>query len=122
MNNYFFDTYAFLKIIEGTQAYDKYRSNVGIITTRLQLMELYYSLLRDHGIEYANRYYDRLVQFAVELDDETVKQAMQFRLNHAKRSLSYVDCIGYVMARHNNVPFLTGDKQFEDFPNVEYVK
>ena len=32
------------------------------------------------------------------------------------------DCIGYIMAKKLNIKFLTGDKEFENFLNVEFVK
>ena len=39
-----------------------------------------------------------------------------------KRKLSMTDCIGYMMAKQWGIKFLTGDKEFEDMENVEYVK
>ena len=37
-------------------------------------------------------------------------------------NLSYVDYIGYILAKQRNVKFLTGDKEFENMDNVEFVK
>ena len=54
--------------------------------------------------------------------DEEIKQANMFKLLHKKRNISYIDCIGYNIALFRNVKFLTGDKQFADFSNVEFVK
>jgi predicted nucleic acid-binding protein len=47
---------------------------------------------------------------------------MKFRKKNKKRNLSYADCIGYIYALKNNLIFLTGDKEFEDLKNVEFVK
>ncbi|MBI4210839.1 MAG: hypothetical protein HY544_05020 [Candidatus Diapherotrites archaeon] len=58
----------------------------------------------------------------VELDDETLKDAIRFRKEHKKKNLSYADCIGYIYAKRNGIKFLTGDMQFESLPNVEFVK
>ena len=32
------------------------------------------------------------------------------------------DCIGYIIAKRLGMKFLTGDKEFEGFENVEFVK
>ncbi len=47
---------------------------------------------------------------------------MAMKKQFKKPRLSYVDCIGYVYAKHNNVPFLTGDREFAKMDNVEFVK
>jgi len=39
-----------------------------------------------------------------------------------KSNLSYVDCIGYILAKELKVGFLTGDREFEGMDNVEFVK
>ncbi len=118
---YFFDTYAFYEIIEGNENYKPY-INAAIFTTRMNLMELHYGLLRKYGKEAADHKYDELKQFAVEVSDDIIKAANMFRKLHRKRKLSYVDCIGYILAKSLGVPFLTGDQQFKELANVEYVK
>ncbi|MBW2974101.1 PIN domain-containing protein [Candidatus Woesearchaeota archaeon] len=122
IKSYFFDTYAFFEIIEGNENYRKYSKDIIMITTKLNLMELHYGLMVEYGKEIADIYYDVLVRFVAEIDDWTIKEANVFRSEYNKRDLSYVDCIGYVIARSKNIRFLTGDKQFEDLENVEFVK
>lgn len=122
IKTYFFDTYALFEIISGNQNYRKYSYNIAIITTRLNLMELYYGLLVKHGNETADRYYDELVKFSIDVTDEIIKQAMVFRHINKGKNLSYVDCVGYIIARSRNINFLTGDKEFEGMDNVEFVK
>ena len=58
----------------------------------------------------------------VEIDDETIKAAIKFRKEHKKQDLSYTDCIGYIYAKRNNLKFLTGDKEFENLPFIEFVR
>lgn len=118
---YFFDTYAIIEIIRGNPSYSTFKKT-WMATTRLNLMEVYYWLLNKFGKEDANQFYDEAVQYAVEVSDDIVKEAMAFRLDNKHRRLSYVDCIGYVIARANNMKFLTGDAQFEEMPNVEFIK
>ena len=62
------------------------------------------------------------MKYTIEINDEIIKLANAFRIANKKRKLSYIDCIGYIIARLRNIKFLTGDKQFEDLENVEYVK
>ncbi len=122
VRSFFFDTYAFYEIIEGNENYKPYAKDVVIFTTRLNLMELHYGLLVKYRKEEADAIYDELVKFTVGIDDKTIKEANEFRKMLKKRKLSYVDCLGYTIARTLNVPFLTGDKEFWDLENVEFVK
>jgi len=48
----FFDSYAFFEILYGNSNYEKYK-NKNIITTKLNLFELYFCLLTEEGEEYA---------------------------------------------------------------------
>jgi len=119
---YFFDTYAFCELFKGNPGYKPYSKDISIITTALNLMELHYGMLIESGKEYADLIYDRLKRFCVEVDDEIIKNANLLKAHHKRRNLSYVDCIGYVIAGSRNIRFLTGDKEFSDMDNVEYVK
>ena len=119
---FFFDTYAFLEIINQNPNYLPYIKKVSIITTKLNLMELHYVLLRTIGKLEADRHYDRFLPFVVEITDDVLKRANEFKLINRRKRLSYVDCIGYIIAKLNNIKFLTGDKEFKYFENVEFVK
>ena len=118
----FFDTYAFFEILRQNQKYEGFLRNFSVITTRLNLMELYYGLLKNYDRKIADFVYNYLVQYSIDIDDSTIKEAMLFKLQNRERNFSYVDCIGYVLALRNNVKFLTGDNQFKGMPNVEFVK
>jgi|SRR3989344_688455 len=122
VNTFFFDTYAFYELIEGNESYKNYTKNIAIVTTKLNLMELYYGLIAKYDEKTANIFYDKLVQYCTVIDDDSIKSAMMFRLINKKKDLSYVDCIGYIIAKKRNIKFLTGDKEFENMENVEFVK
>ncbi len=122
IETFFYDTYAFFEVIEGKENYIPYSYGKGIITTRLNLMELYYGLMSKYGKEKADYWYDFLLKYAVEISDKTFKSASVFRLAHKNQNLSYVDCIGYIISKERNIKFLTGDKEFKDMDNVEFVK
>lgn len=118
----YFDTYAFCEVVKGNKNYEKFKEGYSITTTRFNLMEFFYSLLSTLGEEIASNGYNSFLDFCIEIDDETIKDAMKFRFANKSKRLSYVDCIGYIIAVKNNILFVTGDEQFRNMPNVEFIK
>src|SRR3989338_5457075 len=116
---YFFDTYDLVEIGKRNPNYIKYFEEV-ITTSKFNLAELYYSLLRDMDEEKAMAGYFQFRDSAIEISDDVIFDAMKLKLKNKK--LSYVDCIGYCLALQHNLKFLTGDKEFEGMVNVEFVK
>ena len=45
---------------------------------------------------------------------------MSLKIKNKQRSIP--DVMGYIIAKKYNAKFLTGDKEFKDVPNVEFVK
>ena len=117
---YYFDTYAFIEIIKGNPAYSKF-IKTDLVTTKLNLMEVYYWLLNNFGRQTADTFYDETVEYAAEIQDGIIKEAMVFRMQNKSKNLSYVDCIGYILSKANGLKFLTGDRQFKGIDNVEFV-
>ena len=119
---FFFDTYALIEIIKGSPNYSDYVSGP-FITTRLNLMELYYSLLRLFDEKKADHYFDFFLGSCVPVSNDTIKAAMKFRIKQRKQKnlISYVDCIGYFVALENNIRFLSGEKHFIGLRNVEFI-
>jgi predicted nucleic acid-binding protein len=121
VNAYFFDSYALVEITKGNPRYISYTDSQIVITV-FNLTEFTYSVLTDHGKEKAAQLCKKFDECVYDIDEATVFEAMEFRKEHKKRNLSYADCIGYVFARKNKLKFLTGDEQFRNFDNVEFVK
>lgn len=121
MANYFWDSYAIIELLHGSPNYAKYVQEP-IIITLLNLLEIYWFAIHEYTEEDASRIYEKYRQAIAEPDDETLKSAIQLRNKYKRRNLSYADCIGYTYAVKNNLKFLTGDKEFEDMENVEFVK
>ena len=119
---YFFDTYSFFELIKGNENYKKYNTGINCVTTRLNLMEFYYGLLLKHGKELADLYFEINLPYCAEITNDTIKEAMMFRSKNKNKKFSYIDCLGYTMARKIGIKFLTGDKEFEFLPDVEFVK
>ena len=122
IKTYFYDTYAIFELIRGNPNYSKFIEGVNFITTKLNLMELYYGLLVKHDEQTADKHYESNVDHCINITSEIIKEAMHFRKNHKNKDLSYIDCVGYIAAKKNGTKFLTGDKEFEYLDNVEFVK
>ena len=120
---YFFDTYALIELIKGNPHYHTYVQQE-LITTRFNLMELYYTLLRLFDEKKADHYYAMFLPVCVPVTDSTLKIAMKLRLEQRKKQnlISYVDCIGYMVALESGVRFVTGEKHFRSLENVEFVQ
>ena len=116
---YFFDTYALVEIIRNNPNYVKYIHEV-ISTSVFNTIELYYAQLRDLGEEKAKSSYYKFKDSVLEINDDIIFGAMKLKLKNKK--LSYIDCIGYTFALKHNLKFLTGDKEFKDMDNVEFVR
>lgn len=120
-DSYFFDSYAFFEIVKGNKNYAKYL-NVGIITTKLNIYELYFNFLKEGKEELAESSFNKYYQFAEDFDSEVIKEAAKLKKLLNKRDVSMTDCIGYCLAKQWEVKFLTGDSAFEKMDNVEFVK
>lgn len=118
---YFWDSFALVEITKNNSNYLPYSDEI-TVTTFFNLVELYYSILKDFNEEMAKNVYYKFKDCIQDVSDEIIFEAMKFRKIHTRKNLSYIDCIGYVFALKNNLKFLTGDKEFEGMENVEFVK
>ena len=118
---YFFDTYAVFEIISGNENYEKYINKTAVLT-KLNLFELFHNALRDMDEKMANNLMDEYYPLAIDYDKSTIEEASKLKLKYKKGNLSMTDYIGYVNAKKLGIKFLTGDKEFENMPNVEFVK
>jgi uncharacterized protein len=119
--SFFFDSYALFEILKGNRDYEKYKE-FNIITTKLNLFELYFGLLRNVNEKTAETYLEKYFPFVIDFNKETIKQAAKLKNRLNKRDLSMTDCIGYILSNQIGAKFLTGDREFEFLDNVEFVK
>ncbi|MEK6924913.1 MAG: PIN domain-containing protein [Nanoarchaeota archaeon] len=119
---YFFDSYAIIEILNENPNYKNFLL-FPITLALLNLAEIYWYCINDPKLESeANNVYEKFRKSVVEIEDETLKEAMKFRKEHKKKDISYTDAIGYIYAKEHGMKFLTGDKAFEHMENVEYIK
>lgn len=119
-DTFVFDTYALIEILNKNPNYQEY-INSNVIINNFIFTEFCYNLIKD-GVTNLDDYLNEVKPFIIDSSLEVIKQAMIFRYKHKKRKLSMTDCISYMMAKTFGVKFLTGDKEFENFENVEFVK
>lgn len=119
---FYFDTYALVEIAQGKQSYAKYREGIKIITNKFNLMELAYFLFRVNQADKVPLIFKDYLKYNVEPSTNALVEATKFKFIHRKMKLSYIDCLGYMMAKENKIKFLTGDEKFSGMVNVEFVK
>ena len=117
---YFFDTYALIEIINGNKNYIKYNEEI-IYTSLLNIAELWQALLRDFNEKIAKELYSKIKPVILEIDEPIIINAVLFRFK-SKKNYSLPDCVGYLLALKYKIRFLTGDKEFENMENVQFVK
>ena len=117
---FLFDTYAIMEIIDENEAYKIYLDS-DIIINDFIFAELCYNLTKEKHPK-LKEILDKYAQHISHAEPETIRKAMEYRLSWKDRNVSITDCIGYVMAKDLGIKFLTGDKEFENMENVEFVK
>lgn len=119
---FYFDTYALVEIYKENPNYENYKKNLEILLNKLNLMEFAYFLLRQGKKDDINKYFDDLLKYNIDYDAKVLIQASEMKFKFLKERLSFIDCIGYILAKRNNAKFLTGDEKFRKMENVEFVK
>lgn len=126
---FFYDSYAVLAYISGEKAYAGYfddddNTQSSGVLTKLNLMEVYYRAAKLHGHPAAKQVIDRFSRYLVDFDIDDIAGSMKLRegLMKKRMDLSYVDALGYYLARKMQIPFLTGDSYFKGLEGVEFVK
>ena len=117
---YFFDSYAIIELIKENPHYLPYKQS-RMATTVLNAIEVHYALMRDKGPAVAKAYFNALIKWVIPFE-QVIPDANEFKYSLRKQNLSSPDCIGYMLAKSHGIKFLTGDKEFKNMPNVEFVK
>ncbi|MBI2175728.1 PIN domain-containing protein [Candidatus Woesearchaeota archaeon] len=118
-----FDTYALIELIEGNPAYLKY-ANAKMVINEFIFAELCYAGIkryRDYPVEAEQKSRSAMGSISA-VSPEEIMKAMKFRFSNRKKELSTTDCVSYIQAQRLGILFLTGDKEFENMPGVEFVR
>ncbi|MBS3125905.1 PIN domain-containing protein [Candidatus Woesearchaeota archaeon] len=115
------DTYALVEISRGNPSFSKYEAEAFLITDVI-LAEFYGIVLREHDERTADYWFRRLAAYSKPMSKELLVESVKYRCKHRAKRLSFFDCAGYIFARSQRIPFVTGDKEFRDVEGVEFVK
>ncbi len=115
------DTYALVEIAVANPKFTfLIREDYVIASTTFA--EFYWVLLREKGKETAAYWADKLRPYVQEVTSAMMLKAMEFRLEHKPKNLSFFDCAGYIFSREQGYIFVTGDKEFRDFQKVRFIQ
>ena len=115
------DTYILIEIPRGNPRFAEY-INSNFVITDLTLAEFYSVLLREEGEKVADYWFKKLERYSLSVTKEILIEAVKFRYEHRKQDISFFDAVGYMFSIKNGYYFVTGDKEFKDFPSVEFKK
>ncbi len=119
MNTFVADSFALIELRKQNPHYISYKTT-NLIITENALLEFSYYLLREQ--KDAKQTIEQFWQYTRQITQTVAYASIKMKYALRDKKLSYADCLGYCLARELNVPFLTGDKQFKDLPNVEWVR
>jgi len=118
---YFSDSYALVEMLKGNPAYVKF-SNESLVTTAANLSEIYYFALRSGSDGSYSSLIKKRCPELLQPELQDWEAAARFRFENRAKKLSYIDCLGYMLAQRHGLDFLTGDEAFKSMPNVTHVK
>lgn len=124
MADFFADSYALVALLEGNERYVRIFRRKVIVTSSLNLLEVYSTLLRRFDRDESRELTAGITSMIVPVPPETAYPAGEFRqaMRSQRRDCSYIDAWGYASARHLGIPFLTGDPAFRHVEQVEFVR
>ena len=118
---YFFDSYAIIELMKNNPNYDSFK-DLKIITSVMNVGEVYNIILREKDKAMADEWFKNVNFELLEISSEFMVDAVYFRHINKNKNVSSTDAVGYTLSLKHKLKFLTGDKQFEKMPNVEFVR
>lgn len=118
----FFDTHAIVGILAGEARYKAHQHHAGY-THQMNILEALVKLT-GRGMQDPWSLIRGLGLGLVEAGDDELSAAARLKFEPRVRSkrLSYIDALGIAVARRHNLPFLTGDPDFEGMDGVDFVE
>ena len=116
-----FDTYVLVEIHDENPKFINYLNEEFVIPDII-MAEFYGVILRGYNEKTAEYLYKKFKPYVANVSVDLLVKAVRYRYENKTQNLSFFDCVGYVYALEKNIPFVTGDKEFENKENVEYIK
>ena len=120
---FFYDSYAVLAYLSNNPKYIPYFEESDGFLTKLNLLEIYYRTLEEHGAEAASQVVKVFAKYLTDFTVSDIEGSIKLRLKLKKNGcdISYADAVGYYLALKMEIKFLTGDKWFKELDGVEFV-
>jgi predicted nucleic acid-binding protein len=120
----FADSFAIVAFFEGNPRYVRIFQRKRLVTSSLNVLEVYSTLLRRLPQAEAREKAAAVLELLVDVPAEAAFTAGEFRreMRERKRDCSYIDAWGYAASRYFDLEFLTGDPAFKGIPHVEFVR
>lgn len=112
----FLDTNVLVKALEGNPGF---LVQDGDVTSAMNLLEMHVVVARLYGEPEADRALQAFRRLSVGPDDLDIREASRLKREHRKRGLSYIDALGYSMARNRSLTFVTTDSGFRGLESVD---
>ena len=88
-----------------------------LLMTTVNLGEVYYLLLRDHGLEDADKILKIIETLPIDFVEVDMRLAKQAAVYKATKKIPYVDCFVAALAKLQKGELITGDKEFKTIEN-----
>lgn len=88
-----------------------------LLMTTVNLGEVYYLLLRDHGSEGADKILTVIETLPIDFVEVDMRLAKQAAVYKATKKIPYVDCFVAALAKLQKGEVITGDKEFRAIEN-----
>jgi uncharacterized protein len=124
MSSFFADSYALIEMLKGNENYQSFHSEQ-LITTEFNICEVGFAVCREYPANATRvlKTVRKMVVIQETRDEDYCAGAATRKLATAEgKKLSTIDCVGYSVANRLNIPFLTGDREFSDMNNVQFVR
>jgi predicted nucleic acid-binding protein len=124
MPSYFADSYALIEMLKGNKNYRSFQSE-RLITTEFNICEVGFAVCRDYPANAPQvlKTVRKMVTLQATRDEDYCSGAARRKQESGKgKKLSTIDCVGYSVANRLNIQFLTGDREFADMENVQFVR
>ena len=97
MAKYFYDSYAIIEFINNNHKFDNYFIKEEGITLLYNLMEVYYSMIKEGGIIEAKKMLRTFSNLIINVELEDVEEAMKFKFSNS--ALPLLSSYHFVSAR-----------------------
>lgn len=111
-------------MLKGNENYRSFQSEE-LITTEFNICEVGFAVCRNYPVNalHVLQTVRKMVTLtATRNEDYCSGAANKKEASSQGKKLSTIDCVGYSVANRLKIPFLTGDREFADMNNVQFIR